>query len=120
MIGAMGFPYAQRITMLLTATFSELIRRRTSSGASQASTNGRLAFENERFSRSTMRLMLKHCGGDGTRHKGNGTAIPLKELGNLDVRQVLEKPNRLIDERQKIPLMRLLMDFCSRQFLACD
>jgi hypothetical protein len=44
----------------------------------------------------------------------------LKGLGSLEVRQVLEKPNRRIDEWQKIPLMRLLMDFCSRQFLACD
>ena len=40
----------------------------------------------------------------------------LKELGSLEVRQVLEKPNRRIDEWQKIPLMRLLLDFAVASF----
>jgi hypothetical protein len=83
MIGAMGFLCAQRIMMLLTATFSELNQRQMSSAADLASTKDQLVFENERFSRSRMRPILKRCGGDGRRRKRNGIVMLIKWVCSL-------------------------------------
>jgi len=76
--------YAQRTMMLLTATFSELNQGQTSSAAHQASTKGQLVFENEHFSRSRMRPILKRCGGDGRRRKRNGIVMLITSVSCRD------------------------------------